>query len=182
MKAWLLLDKYYPSDDPAREILFAHSRAVAAKALTIAGHLTSPRKIDFLFIEEAAILHDIGIRFVHAPKIGCHGLLPYIAHGYKGRELLESEGLPKLALVCERHIGVGISAEEIIARHLPLPIRDMIPVTIEERIIAYSDLFFSKGELELAQEKELHCVRESVARFGTRDLATFDQWHTLFTA
>lgn len=182
MKPWLLLNKYYPPGDPAREILFAHSRAVAAKALTIAGHLTTPRKIDLPFIEEAALLHDIGIRFVHAPQIGCHGTLPYIAHGYKGREILEAEGFSKHALVCERHIGVGISAEEITARHLPLPVRDMIPMTIEETIITYADLFFSKGALELAQEKGLNCVRKSVARFGTRNLATFDRWHNLFTA
>ena len=39
MNPWLLLEKYYPPGDPAREILFAHSRAVAAKALTVAARL-----------------------------------------------------------------------------------------------------------------------------------------------
>lgn len=180
MNPWPLLEKYYPPGDPAREVLFAHSRAVAAKALTVARRVASSQTLDLSFIEEAALLHDIGIRFVQAPAIGCHGDLPYLAHGYKGRELLEAEGWPRHALVCERHIGVGLSAAAIIAQHLPLPLRDMIPETPEEIIISYADLFFSKGEQELAREKEVERVRQSLARFGTENLATFDRWHALF--
>lgn len=180
MNPWALLEKYYPPGDPAREILFAHSRAVADKALAIANRLMEKESIDLHFIEEAALLHDIGIRFVHAPTIGCHGELPYLAHGYKGRELLECEGWKRHALVCERHIGVGLSAAEIIAQHLPLPIRDMIPQTLEEKIITYADLFFSKGEQELTREKDVDHVRQSLARYGSVPLATFDLWHACF--
>lgn len=180
MNPWLLLEKYYPPGDPAREILFAHSRAVAAKALTVANRLAHNETIDLSFIEEAALLHDIGIRFVDAPAIGCHGDLPYLAHGYKGRELLEAEGWPRHALVCERHIGVGLSAAAIVAQHLPLPIRDMIPQTLEEIIITYADLFFSKGEEELTHEKGVERVRQSLARFGADNLATFERWHARF--
>lgn len=180
MNPWALLDKYYPPGDPAREILFAHSRAVTAKALAVARRLAHSETIDLSFVEEAALLHDIGIRFVQAPAIGCHGDLPYLAHGYKGRELLETEGWPLHALVCERHIGVGLSAEDIVAQHLPLPVRDMIPETLEEMIITYADLFFSKGEQELSHEKGVQQVRHSVARYGAEHLATFDDWHARF--
>jgi uncharacterized protein len=180
LNPWLLLEKYYPPGDPAREILFAHSRAVTAKALAVAQRLADRETLDLPFIEEAALLHDIGIRFVHAPAIGCHGDLPYLAHGYKGRELLEAEGWPRHALVCERHIGVGLSAAAIVAQHLPLPIRDMIPETLEEIIITYADLFFSKGEQELTQEKSVERVRQSLARHGAENLATFERWHAHF--
>lgn len=180
MTPWTLLEKYYPIGDPAREILFAHSRAVAAKAMAIANRLSIDEAIDLSFVAEAALLHDIGIRFVHAPAIGCHGDLPYLAHGYKGRELLENEGWPRHALVCERHIGIGLSLTEIVEQHLPLPLRDMLPETTEEVIITYADLFFSKGEKEVTQEKEVERVRQGVARFGTRNLATFDRWHARF--
>lgn len=180
MNPWLLLEKYYPLGDPAREILFAHSQTVAIKALAVARRLPSRESIDLSFVEEAALLHDIGIRFVHAPAIGCHGDLPYLAHGYKGRELLEAEGWPRHALVCERHIGVGLSAATIRAQHLPLPVRDMIPETREETIIAYADLFFSKGEQKLTEEKSLERVRQGIARFGAENLATFERWHALF--
>ena len=182
MNPWLLLEKYYPPADPAREILFAHSRAVAVKAQAVARRLPPSKTIDLSFVEEAALLHDIGIRFVHAPSIGCHGDLPYLAHGYKGRELLEAEGWPRHALVCERHIGVGLSAAAICAQHLPLPVRDMLPVTREETIIAYADLFFSKGEQDLTVEKSVERVRQGVARFGADNLAIFERWHALFAA
>jgi uncharacterized protein len=177
---WQLLEKYYPPGDPAREILLAHSRAVAAKVRSVAERLARSEEIDLPFVEEAALLHDIGIRFVHAPMIGCHGDLPYLAHGYKGRELLEAEGWPRHALVCERHIGVGLSAAAIIAQQLPLPIREMIPETTEEMIITYADLFFSKGEEDLTREKEVERVRQGVARFGAGNLAIFDRWHARF--
>jgi uncharacterized protein len=45
--------------------------------------------------------------------LGCHGDRPYITHGIIGAELLGNEGLPGHALVCERHIGVGLSIEDI---------------------------------------------------------------------
>ncbi|MDO9081633.1 MAG: HD domain-containing protein [Desulfuromonadales bacterium] len=182
MNPWFLLEKYYPPGDPAREILFAHSRAVAAKALAVARRLPPSEIIDLSFVEEAALLHDIGIRFVHAPAIGGHGDLPYLAHGYKGRELLEAEGWPRHALVCERHIGVGLSATSILAQHLPVPLRDMIPETREETIITYADLFFSKKEQELSREKSLEQVRRGVAGFGAENLAIFERWHALFAA
>ena len=180
MNPWTLLEKYYPPGDPAREILFAHSRAVAARAVAVASRLAGSEAINLPFVEEAALLHDIGIRFVRAPAIGCYGDLPYLAHGYRGRELLEGEGWPKHGLVCERHIGVGLSAAAIVAQKLPLPVRNMVPETTEEMIIAYADLFFSKGEQDLNRAKEVERVRQGVVRFGAENLAVFERWHARF--
>ncbi|MDF1580527.1 MAG: HD domain-containing protein [Desulfuromonadales bacterium] len=173
-----LLDKYYPSGDPARQILLEHSRQVADKAVAIATRLARTTPIDITFVEEAALLHDIGIRFTNARTLGCHGELPYLAHTWKGRELLEAEGLPRHALVCERHIGVGLAAEDIRRQALPLPERDMLPLTLEERVIAYADLFFSKtpGVLERSVDE----VRASLKKFGASKVARFDDWHAQF--
>ena len=175
-----LLDKYYPSGSTAHFILLAHSRAVAAKAETVARRHSATTPVDVDFVTEAALLHDIGIRFVAAPQLGCHGELPYLAHGYKGRELLEAEGLPRHALVCDRHIGVGISAAEIRAQGLPLPERDLLPVTVEEEIVTYADLFFSKRPDTLSVEKPPAAVRAGLARFGEAKVAIFDAWHRRF--
>lgn len=180
MNPWSLLEKYYPPGDPAREILFAHSWAVGNRAIAIAQRVAQTESVDLDFINEAAFLHDIGVRFVYAPKIGCFGPLPYLAHGYKGRELLEAEGWPRHALICERHTGVGLTAAEIVAQHLPLPVRDMVPTTIEEIIITYADLFFSKGEADPTHEKSAEAVRSGLARFGAEKVATFDLWHARF--
>jgi uncharacterized protein len=180
MKPIALLEKYYPPGSKAHRILLHHSGRVAAKAVTAARSLSQRQPVDVEFIREAALLHDIGILFTNAPDLGCHGELPYLAHGYKGRELLEQEGLPRHALVCERHIGVGLTAEEIRANHLPLPIRDMLPLSVEEQIITYADLFFSKDPKENDQERTPAQVRQTLSRFGADKPEVFDAWHARF--
>lgn len=182
MRSLALLDKYYPSGSPTRDLLLAHSRAVAAKALQAACAVAEQMHVDLDFVEEAALLHDIGICFTAAPALGCFGELPYLAHGYKGRELLEAEGLPRHALVCDRHIGVGISAAEIRLQKLPLPERDLLPVSLEEQIITYADLFFSKDPERAHREKSVEQVRAGLSRFGAKKVATFDAWHAKFAS
>ena len=171
-----LIEKYYPPGSDAHRILLKHSEMVAAKATGIARSLGA----DVAFVQESALLHDIGIRFTAVPQIGCEGELPYLCHGIKGRELLEAEGLPRHALVCERHIGVGLTAAEISDRKLPLPARDMVPITLEERIVTYADLFFSKDPAKAGREKTADQVRQSLARFGADKVAVFDEWHCKF--
>lgn len=176
-----IIQKYYDPDSKAYHFLVHHSRLVAKKAIEIAekaGHLT----LDMRFIEEAAMLHDIGILHVNAPKTGCYGYKDYICHGYLGREMLEGEGLPRHALVCERHVGVGISAEDVRSNNLPLPERDMLPITFEEKIICLADKFYSKTEHDLMHEKPIEKVREILSGFinGEENIRVFDQWLTEF--
>ncbi len=169
-----IFNKYYPEGHPAREMLAVHSMMVRDKALGIARRHPG-LNADETFIAEAALLHDIAIFLTDAPYLGCHGSYPYICHGYLGRELLEKEGLPRHALVCERHTGTGLTKEEIIRQNLPLPHRDMLPVTIEEQIICFADTFFSKGknpEKELAPQK----VRAKLIKFGAEKGVQFDRW------
>lgn len=174
-----LIEKYYPAGTEAHRILLRHSVRVAGKAREIAGRLAAGG-VDIDFVHEAALLHDIGMLFTDAPEIGCHGKLPYLCHGFKGRELLEQEGLPRHALVCDRHIGVGLSAGEIETRSLPLPVRDMLPLTLEERIVTYADLFFSKSPAENDGERPVERVRQKLARYGVEKIAVFDLWHIQF--
>ena len=131
-------------------------------------------------VEFGGMLHDIGILYTDAPEIGCFGDLPYIAHGYIGRELLEKEGLPMIAPICERHIGVGISTEDIEKRHLPLPKRDMTPQSIEEKIICYADKFYSKSASNLLLPKPLDKVKKSISKFGEDKWKVFEGMMELF--
>lgn len=57
---------------------------------------------------------------------------------------MRKEGFPRHALVCERHTGAGISLQSIIDQQLPVPHRDMVPVSLEEQVICFADKFFSK--------------------------------------
>ena len=177
MNSLKLIEKYYSNNPIGQEILINHSRSVADKALSIAKN--HPKlELDIQFIEEAALLHDIGIFMTNAPKIHQYGELPYICHGYLGRELLEKEGYPLHALICERHTGTGISLQDIIKADLPVPHRDMIPQTIEEKLICFADCFFSKTKL--GQEKSIEKVRSNLQKFGENSLKRFDEWCELF--
>jgi len=177
MDAIKILKRHYKARPKAYEILVRHSEAVADKAVKVADRLCrSGADIDFIY--GAAMLHDIGIFQTNAPALGCHGKAPYICHGVLGAELLVAEGLGRHSLVCERHVGVGISSLDVREKGLPLPERDMVPVSREEKIICYADKFFSKDEPRL--ERSLDWVRASIRRYGDRKLAVFDEWVETF--
>ena len=167
-----ILQKYC-KDEKQLHILVTHSRAVADKALEIARRHPE-LGADEAFIEEAAMLHDIGIVGVDAPAIACSGTEPYIHHGILGAEMLRQEGMERHALVCERHTGTGLTLQQIVDQQLPLPHRDMQPQSIEEQIICFADKFFSKTRLDT--EKSVEQARRSLEKFGTEGLVKFDVW------
>jgi uncharacterized protein len=168
-----IIEKYFEVGSKAYDLYVAHVSLVTARALTIAKRVPE-LKPNLQFIYEAGMLHDIGIVLVHAPGLGCEGDAPYMAHGYLGRELLEKEGLPKHALVCERHTGVGLRTDE--TQKLGLPERDMLPLTIEEEIICFADEFFTKDPNHLIEERPLPEIRKGLARFGDAKVKMFDSW------
>jgi uncharacterized protein len=168
-----LIKKYYTENSQAYEILVNHSLSVTQKALQIA-EMNPQENFDIDFVKEAAMLHDIGIFMTNAPRIFCFGGNPYIAHGYLGSELLQKEGLFRHALVCERHTGTGISLAQIQKHHLPLPHRDMMPVSPEEQLICFADKFFSKTRL--GEELSIDKIRKTLSNFGDDSVSCFDIW------
>lgn len=172
-----LLKKYCADNEELFRVLFLHSRQVADRALSIA--LAHPEwDVDVAFLEEAALLHDIGCVFVNAPVIHCLGSEPYIRHGLMGGEILRAEGLPRHARVAERHTGTGLTRESIIQQKLPLPHEDFIPETLEERVICYADKFYSKTRL--SETKSYEQALHSLAKFGEQGLEVFRLWHKEF--
>ena len=172
-----IIDRYYPDDNELRHILMVHSQSVTARALRIVDAHPELR-LDRRFVEEAAMLHDIGIFRCHAPSIACHGTEPYICHGRIGAELLRAEGCERHARVCERHTGAGLTTREIVAQGLPLPPMDFLPETMEEKLICYADKFYSKSNL--VREKTLAQAERSLAGFGADGPARFQAWERLF--
>ena len=174
-----IINFFYSESDPAREILLLHSTQVRNKALWIAKRL--PVKVDLDLVEAGSMVHDIGIRFCNAPDIGCYGDDEYLLHGLLGAESIRKLNVPggeKLARICERHTGSGILASEIKERGLRLPERDLIPETIEEKIVCLADKFFSKSA-EM-KEKSLPDIRRSMAKFGSENAARFDDLCKMF--
>ena len=172
-----IIDKYYNENDELHHVLLTHSRSVADKALQIARRHPELHA-DEHFLEEAAMLHDIGIIRCHAPGIHCFGTESYICHGRIGAELLREEGYPRHARVCERHTGAGLSADDISRQQLPLPAYDFLPESVEEQIICYADKFFSKTHLD--EEKTFEQARKSLMKFGEPGLNRFEKWAERF--
>lgn len=145
-----LLKKYAGSEENFKGVL-KHSKAVQKLALDIGRKV---KDVDLDFIKTASLLHDIG-RFRYGP-----GNKDSVRHGIAGAEILRKEGLPEHALVAERHLGAGISKEDIIEQGLELPLKDYLPVSKEEKIITYAD--------KLVFEEEIKDVEEAIEKFTKR--------------
>lgn len=176
VRAYNILKKYYDINSPGFDILIRHSQDVTRKAVKIASGI---KGVDVDFVAEASMLHDIGIYLTNAPDIGCNGKMPYICHGYLGREILEKEGLPRHALVSERHTGAGLSIDDIANNNLPVPLREMMPTSIEEIIICYADKFFSKNPKQFGHEKPYEKVLKEMSKFGPDKAERFRDWHIM---
>lgn len=187
-----IIDKYYPivggvcdCSDPQppnlgglRDILITHSRQVANRCLKIAKAHPELR-LDEEFLEEAAMLHDIGIFRCDAPGIQCFGSEPYIRHGLIGGQILRSEGWERHALVCERHTGTGLSRDQIERQQLPLPLDVCFePEVLEEKVVCYADKFYSKTHPE--RERTVVEAAQSLEKFGQEGVSRFLGWAKLF--
>jgi uncharacterized protein len=112
-------------------------------------------EVDLELVEVGALLHDLG-------RARTHG----IDHGVVGGERARGRGLPEaLVRVIERHIGAGIPADEAAAQGLPA--RDFLPLTLEEKLVAYADKLTDRGvevgfEVTLGQYVAEHGVGSSV--------------------
>lgn len=91
---------------------------------------------------------------------------------------MRKEGYPRHALVCERHTGTGLSLAMIEERNLPVPHRDMRPVSLEEQLICFADKFFSKTKL--TKEKPADKIKQSLSKYGNETVEQFEHWCKLF--
>jgi uncharacterized protein len=172
-----IIKKYYTEGSELYNLLLIHSLSVADKAFEIL-QMHSEWNIDQSFIFESALIHDIGIFMTNAPEIYCPGEYDYICHGYLGAEIMRKEGFDKHALICERHTGTGLTKKEIEEKKLPIPHTDMLPETIEEKLICFADKFFSKSQPD--QIKTVDQIRRSLSKYSADAVQRFDDMVKLF--
>ena len=172
-----IIDEYYPSENELRRILMVHSRQVADRCLLIASKHPELR-LDKEFLEEAAMLHDIGIYRTNAPGIQCFGTEPYIRHGLIGGQILREKGWERHARVCERHKGTGLTAWDIEQQQLPLPHEDFMPEVLEEQVVCYADKFYSKTRP--GSERSVVEAMRALEKFGWDGIRRFQKWVDMF--
>jgi uncharacterized protein len=177
MEAMDIIKKHYKYKSKLYNILITHSLLVANKALEIV-KMHSEWKINKPFILEASLLHDIGIYLTNAPNIQCLGIHPYICHGYLGAKILLKENFHKHALICERHIGSGLTIKDIIQNNIPIPHSNFIPETLEEKLICFADKFYSKTQLY--KLKTVDQIKKILSKHGNDSVSRFENMLKLF--
>ncbi len=141
-----LLKKHAP-DPKTFEIVYSHVHRVHDTAMKIAANVDCDQNL----VSTGALLHDIG-------RLNCPpGHKNSIFHGLRGALILRKLGYKKQARIAERHVGFGISIDDIKKQKLPLPLRDFVPITIEEKIVCYAD--------KLAEQDKLISFEETLDRF-----------------
>ncbi len=173
-----IIDDFYIDNKQAKEILLKHSFHVADKALEI--NLKKSLNLDERYIFEASLLHDIGMIKTNAPNLCCFGDKPYLWHGVLGAEMLNGTKYEKYQDICKDHFGVGLNKQEVI--NLQIGTEAMEPTTIEEKLIAYADNFFSKKYIEkIDVELSLDDIVNNLNRFGADKVEKFWEFYKIFS-
>jgi uncharacterized protein len=141
MYRYFAILKEYSKSEEDFEIVMRHSLEVLGKSIEIVGKKKLYSKVDLDLIVSGALLHDIGT-FGFLENKDKEG---YIRHGIIGGEILRGLGMEKEARIAERHIGSGLTKEEIIAKDWDIPHEDFLPESLEEKILCYADKFSSKN-------------------------------------
>lgn len=142
-------------DPAALELVLTHCEAVWAVAEQLIGE--RGLAVDAEQVRAGCLVHDIGVHLLD----GAH----YIRHGVLGEELLLERGFPaELARFCAHHTGVGLSRADVRDQALPLPDRDFLAETEEERLVMYADKFHSKSVPPVFVTAATYATR--VRRFG----------------
>ncbi len=105
-----------------------HVFKVVEVAKDLAGKVESKGYfVDEELVTAGALLHDIGRAVTHN-----------VSHGIIGGQIIRRRNLDeRLAKIVERHVGGGISDEE--AEKLELGSLNLVPETLEEKIVCYAD-------------------------------------------
>ena len=168
-KALAILKKYAP-DKKVHRIMVRHSRAVQRLAMEWARKIkANGYKVDLEFVRTASLLHDIG-RYKYPP-----GHPDAIRHGIDGGKILRKEGFPKHAKLIENHIGAGITKADIKRQKLKLPVRDFVPKTTEEKIVACADCMISGSKRIPISDEVRRFMMELGVSYGERVLKLYKE-------
>jgi len=121
------------------ERVLRHCRAVTALACSLAG---DDPLFDLTLLTAGGMLHDIGRSVTHG-----------IGHAQAGAAICRALDLDEpVVRIVERHTGAGLSADDCVL--LGLDPVECIPVTPEERLVAYADKRL-RGARVVSMEREL---------------------------
>ena len=94
----------------------------------------------------------------------------------------ESTGVIRLLKDLDENISSEhvLIVEDIIDSGFPLPRRNMIPITMEEKLICYADKFYTKSPKHLTTPKSRRQIRRKILKYGEDKLEAFNELVKLF--
>ncbi len=153
----------------AFDLVYTHCQIVAAVASQLLE--SSGFGADPALVRAGALLHDVGVYCLYDSG-GRLDQENYIRHGILGQQLLREAGFP--AVICRfaaHHTGVGLTRDDVLAQHLPVPPADYLAETPEETVVMYADKFHSKTAPPVFLTAAAYAV--NVRRYGADKAAAF---------
>jgi uncharacterized protein (TIGR00295 family) len=134
------------------EEVINHCKAVRRVAVRIA----KKAHANIQLVEAGALLHDIG-------RSKTQGIL----HGVEGAKIAIQLGLPtSIVNIIERHLGAGIPKEE--ADALGLPVKDYMPKSLEEKIVAQDDNLIDNDRMHPIEKEVEKALQKGQSKHAER--------------
>ena len=138
---------------------------------------TLERQPNITLAVAGALVHDVG-----AYKVSKDGYSfddSYLFHGLYGYLELHKAGFgEEMALFARNHTGSGITRQEVVKENLLLPPQDYLPVTVEQKVVAYGDCFHTKSNPPAFVSFEE--AEKRIARFGKGPKDRFEEMAAQF--
>jgi len=163
-----LHEKYAPTAD-AFDLVYTHCEIVCKLAEQLLANRRPTLDVDL--VRAGSLLHDIGAYLLYRPS-GELDHANYVRHGVLGHELLRDLDFPDvLCRFCSRHTGMGLSRDDVLQQHLPIPVDDYLAGSDEEQLVMYADKFHSKATPPVFVTAASYA--SSLRRFGEDKVARF---------
>ncbi len=158
-----------------------HCKTVEKSAMLIAERLVKAGiNVNLNLVKFGALLHDIGRAKDHS-----------VRQGITGYEILEKypEVSEEIRKIVKYHVGAGITEEEAIQLKIE-PCQDLLPATVEEKIVSYGDNLVSGVRIRSFEEtlkdfekkfgkESSTIVRLKLEREELENFVTRDEMHSL---
>jgi uncharacterized protein len=126
----------------AFELVYTHCQIVCEVAEQLFARQEIALDIDL--VRAGCLLHDIGVYRLYDSS-GALDHSNYVRHGVLGHDLIRGLGFPEaICRFCSCHTGVGLTRDDVLRQHLPIPVDDYLAVSNEEALVMYADKFHSK--------------------------------------